>query len=222
VLALQVELCSPRLIASRAEARRRPPSGFRPGFWPQGQSNYSTPLIRLPRFAQRSAKPSWPDAERRGVELSPWPASWRRSVSGSGSARSPSHTHWGDRGENRAPSCRVADRMSLYERALKRMEALAAASAQGDTPWGPDRDLVSRETAADAVMDVFATLDALRQGVELPPDRIEHTLGMLMLIREYVVPLPSPSGEEDLLLQDDLEQLAADLRRARRDFGLPS
>jgi hypothetical protein len=79
--------------------------------------------------------------------------------------------------------------MSLYERALTRMEALAAASAQGGTPWGPDRDLVSRETAADAVMDVFATLDALRQGVELPPNRIEHTLGMLMLIREYIVPL---------------------------------
>ena len=30
--------------------------------------------------------------------------------------------------------------MSLCERALKRMEALAAAYAQGDTPWGPDRD----------------------------------------------------------------------------------
>ena len=60
--------------------------------------------------------------------------------------------------------------MSLYERALKRMEALAAAYAQGDTPWGPDRDLVTRETAADAVMDVFATLDALRQGVEFPPN----------------------------------------------------
>ena len=72
--------------------------------------------------------------------------------------------------------------MSPYERALKRMEALAAAYAQGDTPWGPDRDLVSRETAADAVMDIFATLDALRpafrqtswpdaerRGVELSP-----------------------------------------------------
>jgi hypothetical protein len=63
--------------------------------------------------------------------------------------------------------------MSLYERALKRMEALAGAYAQGDTPWGPDRDLVTRETAADAVMDVFATLDALRQGVGFAaePDR---------------------------------------------------
>jgi hypothetical protein len=53
VLALQVELCSPRLIASRAEARRRPPSGFRPGFWPQGQFSQSTPLIR--------AKPTKPN-----------------------------------------------------------------------------------------------------------------------------------------------------------------
>jgi hypothetical protein len=48
VLALQVELCSPRLIASRATARWWP-SGCRPGFWPQGQSNQSTPLIRFPR-----------------------------------------------------------------------------------------------------------------------------------------------------------------------------
>jgi hypothetical protein len=37
VLALQVESCSPRLIASRVDACWRP-SGFRPGFWPQGQS----------------------------------------------------------------------------------------------------------------------------------------------------------------------------------------
>jgi hypothetical protein len=46
-LALQVELCLPRLIASRVEARRRP-SGFRPGFWPQGQSNQSPPRSRSP------------------------------------------------------------------------------------------------------------------------------------------------------------------------------
>jgi hypothetical protein len=36
LLALQVELCSPRLLASRVEARRRP-SGCWPGLWPQGQ-----------------------------------------------------------------------------------------------------------------------------------------------------------------------------------------
>ncbi len=43
MLALQVESCSPRLIASRVDACWRP-SGFRPGFWPQGQSNQATPL----------------------------------------------------------------------------------------------------------------------------------------------------------------------------------
>src|SRR6266542_4439213 len=47
-LTLQLELCSPRLIASCVETRRRP-SGFRPGFWPQGQPTESTPLRRLPR-----------------------------------------------------------------------------------------------------------------------------------------------------------------------------
>jgi hypothetical protein len=51
-------------------------------------------------------------------------------------------------------------------------------------------DLDSDDEPAEVL---FATLDALRQGVELPPNRIEQTLAMLMLIREYVVPLASPS-----------------------------
>jgi hypothetical protein len=68
LLALQFELCSPRLSASRANARCGL-RAFGPGFWPQGQFDHSTPLIRLPRslgFRQTS----WPDAERKGVELS--------------------------------------------------------------------------------------------------------------------------------------------------------
>ena len=111
--------------------------------------------------------------------------------------------------------------LDLNERALSMMQVLAGAYAQGETPWGPDRGLVVRETAADAVLDVFATLDALRTDSPLSPNRVEHTIAMLMLIREYIVPLSSPAGDEDLLRQD-LEQLVASLRKARRDFGLPS
>ena len=57
-------------------------------------------------------------------------------------------------------------------------------------------------------------IDLAKADPTLPQD-------MLMLIREYVVPLSSPAGDEDLLRQD-LEQLVASLRKARRDFGLPS
>jgi hypothetical protein len=52
-------------------------AGFRPGFWPQGQFNQPTPLIR---------------PAPKGIELQRWTASWRRSASGSGSARSLSHS----------------------------------------------------------------------------------------------------------------------------------
>ena len=72
VLALPLELCLPKLVSSPAPGGLdRRTSGFQPESWPQGQSNESTPLTRLSRFAQRSARPLWPDAERRGVELVP-------------------------------------------------------------------------------------------------------------------------------------------------------
>ena len=61
VLALPLELCLPKLVSSPAPGGLdRRTSGFQPESWPQGQSNESTPLTRLPRFAQRSAKPLGP------------------------------------------------------------------------------------------------------------------------------------------------------------------
>jgi hypothetical protein len=61
VLALPLELCLPKLVSSPAPGGLdRRTSGFQPESWPQGQSEESTPLTRLPRFAQRSAKPLGP------------------------------------------------------------------------------------------------------------------------------------------------------------------
>ena len=61
MLALQVELCLPKLVSSPAPGGLdRRTSGFQPESWPQGQSNESTPLNGLPRSAQRSAKPLGP------------------------------------------------------------------------------------------------------------------------------------------------------------------
>ena len=129
-----------------------------------------------------------------------------------GAARAPAESA---RGRSRVTY--VAD---LSQRALARMQDLASAYAQGQTPWGPDRGIVTRETAVDAVMDVFATVDALRNGVELPPGRLLHTFSALMAIREYVVPLPSLEGDEELLRQDLAEYRDA-MHRARRELGFP-
>jgi hypothetical protein len=75
-------------------------------------------------------------------------------------------------------------------RALGMMQALAGAYARGETPWGPDREIVTRETAVNAVMDLFATLDAsLQTGEPIPEERLLHAMSMLMLVREYVLPL---------------------------------
>jgi hypothetical protein len=67
VLALQVESCSPRLIASRVDACWRP-SGFRPGFWPQGQfrqrsSPGARPRLCAPHSARRIALYTWSQCE---------------------------------------------------------------------------------------------------------------------------------------------------------------
>ena len=94
VLALPLELCLPKLVSSPV-----PAEGSIDGLRafsrnPGRRASPMSLLLSTASRAQLSVPPNlWPDAERRGVELSPWLASWRRSASGSGSARSPSHTH---------------------------------------------------------------------------------------------------------------------------------
>jgi len=83
---------------------------------------------------------------------------------------------------------RVADSST---RALGMMQMLAAAYAEGETPWGPEREIVTRETAADAVVDVFATLHAFLDGEEVPPERLLATFTALMVIREWLPARPS-------------------------------
>jgi hypothetical protein len=73
----------------------------------------------------------------------------------------------------------------------------------------------------DAVMDLFAVLDEqIQTGEQMSQDRLLHSMAMLMLVREYIVPLPSP-GEDEELLQSDLRELRDALRQARDQFDLP-
>lgn len=102
----------------------------------------------------------------------------------------------------------MADSAEISERALELMQALAAAYADGDVPEGPDRRIVGRRTAMDAVMQIYAILEEQLVAEQIPDEVGLHGVAMLMLIREYVLSLPDPPG--------DGAQLASDLRDLTR------
>jgi hypothetical protein len=102
----------------------------------------------------------------------------------------------------------MADSTEISERALELMQALASAYADGDVPEGPQRGIVGRRTAMDAVMQIYAILEEQLVGEQIPDEVGLHGVAMLMLIREYVLSLPDPPGDE--------AQLASDLRDLTR------
>ena len=102
----------------------------------------------------------------------------------------------------------MADSAEISERALDLMQALAAAYADGDVPEGPNRGIVGRRTAMDAVMQMYAILEEQLVEEQISEEVGLHGVAMLMLIREYVLSLPDPPGEE--------ARLASDLRELTR------
>ena len=96
----------------------------------------------------------------------------------------------------------MADTAEISERALELMQALAAAYAEGDVPEGPSRGIVGRRTAMDAVMQIYALLEEQLVAEQIPDDVGLHGIAMLMLLREYVLALPDPPGDEELLRRD--------------------
>ena len=107
----------------------------------------------------------------------------------------------------------MADVEEISVRAVELMRALAAAYAEGDVPEGPDRGIVGRRTAMDAVMQLVAVLDEECEAERVPEDVGLQAMAMLMLIREHLLSLPDPPGDEDLLTSD-LESLSELLNEA--------
>lgn len=103
-------------------------------------------------------------------------------------------------------------------RALGMMQHLAGAFANGEHPTGPERGIVDRDAALDAVMQLFAAIDEPLQAGTLDLNRGLHAMSMLMMVREYIAPLPDPPGDEALFHQD-LTKLVGALRTAREQDG---
>ena len=96
----------------------------------------------------------------------------------------------------------MADAVEISERALELMQALAAAYANGEVPEGPNRGIVGRRTAMDAVMQIYAVLEEQLVDERVSDEVGLHGMAMLMLIREYVLPLPDPPGDSSRLSED--------------------
>ena len=107
----------------------------------------------------------------------------------------------------------MADPEAISERALELMQAMAAAYAAGDVPEGPNRGIVGRRTAMDAVMQIYAVLEEQLVDERVSDEVGLHGMAMLMLIREYVLPLPDPP-DDGALLSNDLKDLTRMLDEA--------
>jgi hypothetical protein len=112
----------------------------------------------------------------------------------------------------------VAPDERLYATMLRLLVGYADRQA-AEIP-GP-RGVVERQDALDAVIEVAAVVDEAVHAGGIPVDRGMHAAAMLMVLREFVQPLP-PEWDGDGCtdyLNDDLALMVTALREARQATG---
>jgi hypothetical protein len=113
----------------------------------------------------------------------------------------------------------VSEPVSADERLYATMRRLLVVYAhrQASEIPGP-RDIVQRQDALDAVIQLAAVVDKAVQAGAIPVARGMHAAPMLMVLREFVQPLP-PDWDGDGCadyLNDDLAMMVTALREARK------
>jgi hypothetical protein len=102
------------------------------------------------------------------------------------------------------------------------MQDLMAAYARQQAPEKPEpRGVVGLQDALDAVIQLAAVIDEETQAGRIPAARGQHAAAMLMLVREYIQPLP-PGRDADGVtdnLTTDLGGMVMALREARQATG---
>lgn len=102
------------------------------------------------------------------------------------------------------------------------MQYIMAAYAQGVTPELPDpRNVVQEQDVLDAVLQIAAVIDEATQAGRIPLERGKHAASMLMVIRDYIKPLPRGLGADGVTdnFTRDLEEIVAALRQVRQESG---
>ena len=102
------------------------------------------------------------------------------------------------------------------------MQHLMAAYACQQTPETPEpRGVVELQDALDAVIQLAAVIDEATQAGRIPAGRGQHAAAMLMLVREYIQPLPPGLDADGVTdnLTTDLGGMVMALREARQATG---
>lgn len=109
----------------------------------------------------------------------------------------------------------------LETRVYGTMQVLMSRYADGETLDPPDpRAVVAEQDALDAVLQVAAVIDEYTQSEAIPVHRGVHAGAMLMVVRDYLKPLPPGVGRDGRdRLTEDLQELVDALRQVRDDSG---
>ncbi len=102
------------------------------------------------------------------------------------------------------------------------MQHLMDAYARQRAPEKPDpRGVVELQDALDAVIQLAGVIDEETQAGRIPVVRGQHAASMLMLVREYIQPLPRGLDADGVTdsLTTDLGAMVMALREARQTTG---
>jgi hypothetical protein len=103
------------------------------------------------------------------------------------------------------------------------MQMLMRVAAGGPHPElriSAPRDVVELQDALNAVLQLAAVIDSQVQADHIPIETGMHAAAMLMVIRDYLKPLPSEGEGDPASVTGDLEAKVADLRAATEAEGL--
>lgn len=118
----------------------------------------------------------------------------------------------------------MAGDLSASQRLYGMMQFLMAhyAEAEEPTPANP-RSVVELQDALDALLQVAFVIDEHIQAGQISPGRGVHAAAMLMLVRDYLQPLPEGVAEDGGrdLVAPDLQELVDALRQVRAPDTVP-
>jgi hypothetical protein len=103
------------------------------------------------------------------------------------------------------------------------MQHLMVLAAHQELPEpAPERNVVTRDDALDAVLMIATVIDEATQAERIPVDRGLTAAALLMLIRDYIQPLPAVPTDDGAAdrVTPDLAEIARTLRQEGGAAGI--